>query len=152
MMWCVQCEVLNGREQCFHEDEFTREWCPPHVNSAFLTLAAGQWACAPVSMQCCDWLRDAVVVVWQHLFADVLCLDVRSSMIPAHTAPPRVNWVPIVCRGAHIKCRGASLTRQDVPSGPSSRRWTSMWCNRTRSHCASQWFVRSLLADCLRSQ
>jgi hypothetical protein len=43
-----QCEVLDGKERCFHEDDFSMELCPPHVNAAFLTLAKGQWSCEPV--------------------------------------------------------------------------------------------------------
>ena len=40
--------MLDGKERCYNEDEFTREMCPEYVDSVFLSLAAGQWSCQPV--------------------------------------------------------------------------------------------------------
>ena len=56
----AQCQVQDGREVCYADDGFTREKCPPHVNSVFLTLAAGQWSCQPVSRDfSCHWLSSS---------------------------------------------------------------------------------------------
>jgi hypothetical protein len=43
----LQCEMLNGKEQCFFEDAQGRELCPEHVTSAYLSSPTDQWSCLP---------------------------------------------------------------------------------------------------------
>ncbi|RYE82592.1 MAG: hypothetical protein EOO65_05280 [Methanosarcinales archaeon] len=43
----LDCEMLNGKEQCYYEDAQGRELCPDYVTSEFLTRADSQYWCGP---------------------------------------------------------------------------------------------------------
>jgi len=42
----LQCELLDGKEQCFYEDAQGRELCPPFVTSTYLSAGADQYLCS----------------------------------------------------------------------------------------------------------
>ena len=41
----LQCEMLNGKEQCFYEDAQGRELCPESITSEYLNAPKDQWSC-----------------------------------------------------------------------------------------------------------
>ena len=43
----LQCEMLNGKEQCFYEDAQGRELCPESITSEYLNMPKDQWSCQP---------------------------------------------------------------------------------------------------------
>ena len=43
----LKCELLNGAETCFLEDEQGRELCPPSVTAEYLTNPPDQYTCSP---------------------------------------------------------------------------------------------------------
>lgn len=43
----LQCELLNGKEQCFYEDAQGRELCPESITSEYLNSPKDQWSCQP---------------------------------------------------------------------------------------------------------
>lgn len=42
----LQCELLNGEERCFMEDEQGRELCPPQITSKYLAFPENQYLCS----------------------------------------------------------------------------------------------------------
>lgn len=104
----AQCELLNGREQCFFDDGYTpRELCPEHVDSVFLTLAKGQWSCQPESEQadtyCTAMCQTGTDRVSWHAHGVAYCgkspgscppppsiIPVTAYSVSSWSAPPRV--------------------------------------------------------------